>query len=104
MLDVCASHRANCRKLPRVGNVPTDRRATVTVLVRAGDTPFSGQPTQRRLGGYLVIILGEAKPEDWPGAPFQPGDLQGIVWTTPRQAASVVVNLRAVVGVVDARE
>lgn len=85
-----------------MANVPTDRRATVRVLMRLG-TPFGGAPTQRKLGGYLVIIIGEARVEDWPGETVRVGDVEGIVWTTPRQVATVVNNLRACSGVVDAR-
>ena len=85
-----------------VANVPTDRRATVRVLLRLG-TPFGGSPTQRRLGGYLVIIVGEAKRDDWPGVAVRVGDVEGIVWTTPRQVSIVVTNLRACSGVVEAK-
>ncbi len=85
-----------------MANVPTDRRATVRVLLRLG-TPYGGVPTQRKLGGYLVIIVGEAKRDDWPGAAVRVGDIEGIVWTTPRQVATVVNNLRACSGVVEAR-
>ena len=56
---------------------------------------------QRSVGGYLVMIHGEAKPEDWPTT-YLPGDIEGILWTTPRQVARVVENLRACAGVVDA--
>jgi hypothetical protein len=50
-----------------------------------------------------MIVLGPAKADDWPGSRFQQGDLEGIVWTTPRQVTTVVNNLRGVDGVVDAR-
>jgi hypothetical protein len=85
-----------------VANVPTDRRATVRVLMRLG-TPFGGAPTQKKLGGYLVIIVGEAKRDDWPGTQVRVGDVEGIVWTTPRQTATVVNNLKACSGVIEAR-
>jgi hypothetical protein len=84
-----------------VTNVPTDRRATVRLLIRAG-TPFAGEHVQRKMGGYVVIVLGEAKQADWPGTAVRVGDLEGIVWTTPRQVTTVVNNLRAVAGVLDA--
>ena len=86
----------------RVANVPTDRRATVRVLLRLG-TPFGGAPTQRRIGGYLVIIVGEAKRDDWPESPVRLGDVEGLVWTTPRQITTVVNNLRACASVLEAR-
>lgn len=85
--------------LPGV-NVPTDRRSVVKVLLRLG-TPFDGAPVTRKVGGYTVMIVGPAKPEDW--REFQPGDLEGMVWTTDRQVQQVVRNLRAVPGVVAAR-
>lgn len=47
------------------------------------------------------MIVGEAKPADWPSA--RVGDLEGVVWTTPRQVPSVVQNLRGCEGVIDAR-
>jgi hypothetical protein len=90
-----------CRKLTGVTNVPTDRRATVRLLIRGG-TPFAGEHAQRKMGGYLVIVLGEAKQADWPGTTVRVGDVEGIVWTTPRQVTTVVNNLRAVAGVLDA--
>ena len=85
-----------------MANVPTDRRATVRVLMRIG-TPFGGAPTQKKVGGYTVIIVGEAKRDDWPGATVRVGDVEGIVWTTPRQIATVVNNLKACSGVIEAR-
>lgn len=81
-------------------NVPTDRRAVVRVQLRLG-TPFDGSPAARKIGGYTVMLVGEAKATDWPG--HQAGDLEGVVWTTPRQVARVVENLRGCEGVVDAR-
>lgn len=83
-----------------MANVPTDRRAVVRVLLRLG-TPYGGAPAVRRLSGYNVMIVGEAKPEDWPST--RVGDLEGVVWTTPRQVPQVVQNLRACEGVVDAK-
>ena len=71
------------------------------LLIRGG-TPFAGEHAQRKMGGYLVIVLGEAKQADWPGIAVRVGDLEGIVWTTPRQVTTVVNNLRAVAGVLDA--
>ncbi|MBI2389665.1 MAG: hypothetical protein HYV09_08715 [Deltaproteobacteria bacterium] len=81
-------------------NVPTDRRSLVKVLLRLG-IPFDGAPVTRKIGGYTVMILGPAKPEDWPE--YQPGDLEGMVWTTQRQVQQVVRNLTGVQGVVAAR-
>ena len=79
--------------------VPTDRRATVRVLVRGSGAEGSA-PAQRKIGGYLINILGEAKPEDWLDSPFEIGDLEGIIWTTPRQVEGVMKNLRATAGIV----
>jgi hypothetical protein len=47
------------------------------------------------------MIVGEAKHDDWTNA--LAGDLEGVVWTTPRQVSSVVQNLRGCEGVIDAR-
>ena len=55
----------------------------------------------KRLGGYNVMVVGEAKHDEWPS--FRIGDLEGVVWTTPRQVAQVVQNLRGCEGVVDAK-
>ncbi len=55
------------------------------------------------MGGYLVIVIGEATAEAWPGERLQPGDLEAIVWTTPRQVAQVENNLKAISGVVATR-
>jgi len=83
-----------------VANVPTDRRAIVRVLLRQG-TPFGGASAVRRIGGYNVMIVGDAKREDWPTC--QAGDLEGVVWTTPRQVPQVAKNLRGCEGVVDVK-
>ncbi len=85
----------------RVANVPTDRRYVVKVLLRLG-TPYAGAPAARRIGGYMVMIVGEAKAADWPGCQ-RVGDLEGVVWTTPRQVSQVVQNLLACEGVVAAK-
>ena len=80
-------------------NVPTDVRATVKVLLR-GEGPRAGV---RAVAGYSVLVMGEANPAAWPHGVVVPGDLEGIVWTTPRQVHTVVNNLRAAPGVADAR-
>lgn len=81
-------------------NVPTDRRAVVRVQLRLG-IPYAGSPAARKLGGYTVMVVGEAKPSDW--SMHQPGDLEGVVWTTHRQVVQVVQNLRNCEGVIDAK-
>jgi hypothetical protein len=83
-----------------VSNVPTDRRAVVRVQLRLG-IPFDGSPAQRKIAGYSVMVVGEAKASEWPH--HIPGDLEGVVWTTPRQVSQVVANLRAVDSVIDAK-
>jgi hypothetical protein len=45
------------------------------------------------------MILGEAKPKDWPK--HQAGDVEGMVWTTPRQVAMVRRNLEGQPGIID---
>lgn len=67
-------------------HVPTDRRAVIRVLLKKAETT-SGQ---RRIAGYTVIMVGEAHEKDWPDAPFQPGDIEAFLWTTPRQVEQVV--------------
>ncbi len=79
--------------------VPTDVRATVRVLLR-GLPP--SQLGQRAIEGYTVLVTGPANPTIWSKVELQPGDLEGVVWTTPRQVPSVVRNLRASSCVVDA--
>ncbi len=49
----------------------------------------------------MVMVVGEAKAADWQH--HEDGDLEGVVWTTPRQVAQVVGNLRGCEGVVDAK-
>jgi hypothetical protein len=75
-----------------VANVPTDQRSAVKVLLRLG-TPFGGAPANRRIGAYVVLILREARVDDWPGF-YRVGDVEGVVWTTPRQTAQVIESLR----------
>ena len=84
-----------------MANVPTDRRAVVQVLLRLG-TSHGGAPATRRIGGYNVMIVGEARHDEWPGLVVA-GDLEGVVWTTPRQVPQVIQNLRGCEGVVDVR-
>jgi hypothetical protein len=84
-----------------VTNVPTDRRANVRVLLRGGQGEKEGR--QRQIAGYLVLILGPANASDWPKSGFTQGDLEAVVWTTPRQVIQVVTNLKADPAVVDAR-
>ena len=79
--------------------VPTDVRATVRVLLRGLPKSEGGQ---RAIEGYVVLVTGAANPVTWPKADLEAGDLEGVVWTTPRQVASVVKNLRASSCVVDA--
>ena len=83
-----------------MNNVPTDRRAVVRVQLRLG-TPYAGSPGAKKLGGYTVMVLGEAKASEWPE--YSEGDVEGVVWTTPRQVTQVVSNLRACEGVIDAK-
>lgn len=81
-------------------NVPTDRRATVRLVIRG---IVVNEARQLRLGGYLAIVLGDPAADAWPDVKLEPGDQEAIVWTTPRQVDQVVANLKAVPGVVAAR-
>lgn len=49
----------------------------------------------------MVMVVGEAKQAEWPS--YLAGDLEGVVWTTPRQVSQVVTNIRGCEGVVDAK-
>jgi len=71
----------------------------VRVLLRGLPKSEGGQ---RAIEGYVVLVTGAANPVTWPKAELREGDLEGVVWTTPRQVASVVRNLRANSCVVDA--
>lgn len=82
-------------------DIKTDQRATVRVLLRGGHGA-SDEGKQRRIAGYLAIVIGPAPADAWMLSGWQPGDVEAVVWTTPRQVASVVVNLKASLGVVDA--
>lgn len=72
---------------------PTDVRKSVRLLVRA--RPNGDMPAQVRLGSYVAAILGPAQSKHWPPQLLQPGALEGIVWTTSRQAPRVADELRA---------
>jgi len=75
----------------------TDQRSTVRVLLRGF---AASEATQRRIDGYVVYIAGDVTEGIWPPGTAQPGDIEGIVWTTPRQVTSVMRNLRANASVV----
>ena len=70
--------------------VPTDVRASVRVLLRG--LPKS-EGAKRSIEGYVVLITGPARPSRWPEVALEEGDLEGVVWTTPRQAPRVQENL-----------
>jgi hypothetical protein len=80
----------------------TDRRVVVRVLLRRA-TVAAEPATARRVGDYVAYVSGVAQPNRWVGATVSEGDVEGIVWTTARQATAVVRNLRKVASVVDAR-
>ncbi|MEO7092272.1 MAG: hypothetical protein ABI175_03410 [Polyangiales bacterium] len=84
-----------------MSHVPTDRRSIVRVLLRGVPAP-SESAVQRRVGDYVVLLLREAKLEDWPGT-AQTGDVEGILWTTDRQRHTVAASLRQTPNVVDSR-
>ncbi len=80
-------------------SVPTDERAIVRVLLRGVANVSVG--AMLRVSSYPVIALGPADPSRWPDA--ADGDIEGIIWTTPRQAHTIAVSLRSATHVVDAR-
>jgi hypothetical protein len=71
---------------------PTDVRKSVRLLVRA--RPNGEVPAQLRLGAYVAAILGNAQPDHWSPSVLKPGALEGIVWTTSRQAPRVADELK----------
>lgn len=72
---------------------PTDVRKSVRLLVRA--RPSGDIPAQLRLGSYVAAILGPAQSKHWASNVLQPGALEGIVWTTSRQAQRVADELKS---------
>jgi hypothetical protein len=82
-----------------VPEVPTDVRATVRVLLRG--LPHS-DVAQRSIEGYVVLVTGKANVNGWPNQTLRDDDLEGIVWTTPRQVQRLIQNLRANSCVIDA--
>jgi hypothetical protein len=71
---------------------PTDVRRSVRILLRARS---SGEaPAQVRLGAWVAAVLGPASPSHWPPQALAPGALEGIVWTTSRQAPRVAEELQ----------
>lgn len=72
---------------------PTDVRQSVRVLLRAR-SPGAEAPAQVRLGSWVAAVLGPAVASHWPPQALEPGALEGIVWTTSRQAPRVAEELR----------
>lgn len=72
---------------------PTDVRTSVRLLLRARSTG-SEAPAQVRLGGWVAAILGPAVASHWPPQAMLPGALEGLVWTTGRQAQRAAEELR----------
>lgn len=65
----------------------------IRVLLKKSESlPANGQ---RRIEGYTIICVGEAQAKDWPSVPFEPGDVEAFLWTTPRQVEQVVGTLMA---------
>ncbi len=83
-------------------SVPTDRRAAIRVLLRGDGRPLAA-PAARRVAGYSVMVIAEARPDAWPDVQVRPGDVEGILWTTPRQVLSALNQLRASGEIVDAK-
>jgi hypothetical protein len=72
-------------------DVRTDERAAVRVVLRG--LPEASTQT-RRVEGYTILLLGAPKAESWPGVAVAATDLEGITWTTYRQAEAVQQNLK----------
>jgi len=80
-------------------SVPTDERAIVRLLLRG--LARVGVGAMLRVSSYPVIALGPPDPARWPDA--AEGDVEGIIWTTPRQAHTIAASLRSAEHVVEAR-
>jgi hypothetical protein len=72
---------------------PTDVRQSVRILLRARSTGDEA-PAQLRLGAWVAAVLGPAVASHWPPQAMKPGALEGIVWTTSRQAPRVAEELQ----------
>ena len=71
---------------------PTDStgvNVTVRMLLRV---PMQDEPL--RIAGMHVIIVGPASSSDWAGVAIEPGDLEGIHWTSREELSSVIARLR----------
>lgn len=91
----CASRKLR----PVSSDAKTDVRATVRVLLRGAANEVG---KQRRIAGYVAIVIGPAPKAEWMLSGWQEGDVEAVVWTTPPQVASVAQRLREAPGVVDA--
>jgi len=71
--------------------VPTSVQVAVRMLVRGLPLP---EGVKWKLEGYQVLITGRARAEDWPNERVERGDLDSVLWCAPREAPSIVENIR----------
>jgi hypothetical protein len=69
---------------------PTSENVTVRMLLRLGET----HEDPLRIAGLLVIVVGPASPSDWAGVRVEPGDVEGLHWTSREEVSAAVARLR----------
>ncbi len=79
----------------------TATHATIMLLLR--DVPLS-DGAQTSVAGYVVTIVGDARPRDWPDHDLHAGDRSGVIWAEPRDVPSTIDNLVCDPHVVAARQ
>jgi hypothetical protein len=69
---------------------PTSENVTVRMLLRLGEP----QEEPLRIAGLVVVVVGPASASDWAGVTVQPGDVEGLHWTSREEVSSAVARLR----------
>ncbi|GAC1394108.1 MAG: hypothetical protein NVSMB47_02570 [Polyangiales bacterium] len=82
-------------------SVRTTRRASLRVLLRG--LPIPDQATRLRLHGHMVLVLGRAAASGWAEGVVQPGDVEGMIWTTAAEIQAQVAGLLGKPGIVAVR-
>jgi hypothetical protein len=67
----------------------TSENVTVRMLLRL---PMQEEPL--RIAGLHVVIVGSASASDWAGVTVEPGDLEGIHWTSREELPGAIARLR----------
>lgn len=69
---------------------PTSENVTVRMLLRLGDA--HDEPL--RIAGLHVVVVGPASASDWAGVRVEPGDVEGLHWTSREEVSAAVARLR----------